>query len=247
MVVGVDGCRGPARQGGGWLLVEMGEDGAFGAAAAVGSFAEVLAATGAADLVLVDIPMGLPDRDRPTRACDREARRLVGPRRSSVFPPPARAALGAAGYAAACVQNREATGRAISRQAWGLAPRIAQVDAALRARPDLQARCREAHPEVGFCALNGWRPLAHPKRQPAGVAERLGILSRYTPDAAAWFEAASVRWPRSAVDATDILDAMVLALTARRARLRGLPTLPVDPPSDACGLRMEMVCPAPLP
>ena len=132
----------------------MGEDGGFGAEA-VGPLRKSWRLPARRIWSLWTSPQGCPTGTVPRAPATREARRLVGPRRSSLFPPPARAALGAAGYAAACAQNRDATGRAISRQAWGLAPRIAQVDAALRARPPLQACCREAHPEVGFCALNG--------------------------------------------------------------------------------------------
>src|SRR5207248_11510271 len=75
-LAGVDGCRA------GWVVAA--DSGAFVAA----SFAEILAER--FDLVLIDIPIGLPDGPR---ACDLGARVLLGPRRSSVFPAPSRRLL----------------------------------------------------------------------------------------------------------------------------------------------------------
>jgi len=42
----------------------------------------------------IDIPIGLPESE--PRWCDVEARSMIGPRRSSVFPAPLRGLLGAA-------------------------------------------------------------------------------------------------------------------------------------------------------
>ncbi len=77
----------------------------------------------------IDIPIGLMDG---SRACDKAARKLLGrPRGSSVFSPPCRAALGAADHAAASAMNLRITGKGLSQQAWGIAPKIKQVDDAM--------------------------------------------------------------------------------------------------------------------
>jgi predicted RNase H-like nuclease len=60
----------------------------------------------------------------------REARRFVGPRRSSVFPTPPRAILEAPTYDEALVLARALGGPGISRQSFALAPKILEVDAA---------------------------------------------------------------------------------------------------------------------
>jgi predicted RNase H-like nuclease len=83
------------------------------------------------DLVCVgiDIPIGLLEGPR---ACDKAARKLLGqPRGSSVFPAPCRPALGPQTYAEASSINREKTMRGLSQQAWGVAPKIKQVDDAI--------------------------------------------------------------------------------------------------------------------
>jgi predicted RNase H-like nuclease len=53
----------------------------------------------------IDIPIGLPG-GRP-RTVDGEARRLLGPRASSVFPAPARGTLDASSYEEACEASRK--------------------------------------------------------------------------------------------------------------------------------------------
>ena len=107
MVYGVDGCRDPKRStNGAWLVVAFSDQGEVGSAAVVEAFAMVLDKARDGELILVDIPIGLCDHTRPTRTCDQEARRLIGPRRSSVFPAPSRAALLAADYREANERNQ---------------------------------------------------------------------------------------------------------------------------------------------
>lgn len=225
----------------------MDEARTFATAAVVDHFAAVVDMTQDGALVLVDIPIGLPDGAHPARLCDVEARRLLGARGSSVFPAPARPALSAHDYPEANSENRRALDKGLSMQGWAISARIRDVDALLTTRAQLRSRHRESHPEVCFAALNAWQPAAHPKHLTAGRRERLEILCRHSANAAAFYERTGARWPRSVVDRTDILDAMVLAITADLALARGLPTLPALPPVDARGMRMEMVLPAPLP
>jgi Protein of unknown function (DUF429) len=59
------------------------------------------------DIVAVDIRVGLLDAYEPgERACDREARKLLGWRRNSVFPAPVRPVLKASTYEDACARSR---------------------------------------------------------------------------------------------------------------------------------------------
>jgi predicted RNase H-like nuclease len=77
----------------------------------------------------IDIPIGLLDG---SRACDKAARKLLGqPRGSSVFSAPCRASLRAANHAAATAMNLRITGKGLSQQAWGIVPKIKQVDDAM--------------------------------------------------------------------------------------------------------------------
>ena len=54
--------------------------------------------------------------------------------------------------------------RKVSRQGFAIFPKIREIDALLRARPDLLPRVYEVHPELAFWALNGGRPLTLPKK-----------------------------------------------------------------------------------
>jgi predicted RNase H-like nuclease len=177
----------------------------------------------------VDMPMGLPD-DGP-RACDLAARQRLGARRSSVFPTPVRATLDAATYAEALARSRAACGQGLSRQAFHLLAKMAELDATIR--PDLQDRVVEAHPEMAFARLAG-RPCVHAKRTAEGRAERLALLR-----GAGLGDLTSLRLPGAAPD--DVLDAVALTLTAARVRDDVAERLG-DGARDARGLRMEIVC-----
>ena len=178
----------------------------------------------------VDMPIGLPT-DGP-RACDRAARRRLGRRRSSVFPTPARCLLGIDDYGEALARSRAACGRGLSREAFNLLGKLAEVDAAMQ--PALQDRVVEAHPELAFARLGG-RPAVHPKRSAAGRAERARLLEAA---GLGGLSIAALRLPGAAPD--DVLDAVVLTLTAARVR-DGTAEHLGDGSCDARGLRMEIV------
>ena len=180
----------------------------------------------------IDIPIGLAARAR--RACDGEARRLLGPRRSSVFPAPVRSVLGAATHDEACATSRHACGRGISCQVFNILGKIRQVD--LLVSPLLQARLFEMHPELSFATLAG-APMRSSKHTAEGRAERAAALRDAfgdTPRLAALVDAVP-----SGARRDDVLDAMVGAWTARRY-VAGA-HLHLGGERDARGLRMEMI------
>jgi predicted RNase H-like nuclease len=200
-VAGVDGCRGA------WLVVRRPLDpGVDPTAELVDDLGPLVADLRNGDLaaVAVDMPIGLLDHH--PRTCDVEARRLLGPRRSSVFPTPVRAALGAMDYDEARRRSRAAAGVAPSRQAFNLLPAIRHLDALVV--PDDQDRLVEAHPELAFARLAG-APLADPKRTIAGRTGRRRLLVAEDPGLEALLD-------RSGLPPVDLLDAGVLTVTARR-------------------------------
>jgi len=152
----------------------------------------------------------------------------VEPRGSSVFPAPCRAALGAQSYAEASSINRLKTTRGLSQQAWGIAPKIKQVDDAITS--DCQRWAFEVHPEVCFWALAGERPMAHGKKTKAGVSERLDLLRPVFPDIEHFLQ----NRPRNA-GKDDLLDAAVAAWTALRI-CKGEARRVCEPERDAKGL-----------
>src|SRR5512143_2946150 len=138
-VAGVDWFEGR------WLAVVEGAGGSDVGVRRVASFAE-LARDSDLQTVVVDIPIGLPDRG--VRACDLEARRMIRPRSSSVFPAPIRPMLIAQSRAEASAIRYAIEGKRCSAQAFAIVPIVADVDRSMTS--DLQTRFREGHPEVSF-------------------------------------------------------------------------------------------------
>ncbi|HEY5023586.1 MAG TPA: DUF429 domain-containing protein [Acidimicrobiales bacterium] len=170
MVAGLDGCRG------GWVMVTVSVDGACSSEVErvtdlVGVIGQL--ESGRLGAAGVDIPIGLPETG--ARRCAVEARRLIGARRSSVFPAPVRGVLGATTYAEAAGRSRALWGRGLSRQAFGILPKVGEVDALIT--PRRQRYPVEVRPEVSFTVMAG-SPMAYPKKTPAGGAERLAALRR---------------------------------------------------------------------
>jgi predicted RNase H-like nuclease len=138
--VGVDGCRF------GWVAVF--EDNGELLYRLFSKFAELVAFFPAANF-LVDIPIGLPWNACPVRPCDALARKNLGPgRASSVFPAPSRDACRASDVNEARRLNEAELGKSLSAQAWGICPKIAEVDVFMLSNPTAQLRVREMHPEV---------------------------------------------------------------------------------------------------
>lgn len=234
--IGIDGCRA------GWFAVRLDAEGWTGACfPTIGDVVEAWDDGNA--LMLIDIPIGLPD-DTSCRACDAEARRYLGwPRASSVFNPPTRAALAARSWEEAADLNQGACGKRLSRQSWGIVPKIRNVDEWLRADRSRRARLREVHPEVLFAGLNGGQALAESKKTEKGRERRLALLASHDAGARGYFDRASGVLPRSVVQKDDILDAMCAGLIAARFGAT-LTTMPSAPPTDGAGLRCEIVLPS---
>ena len=182
----------------------------------------------------VDIPIGLAVRG--PRACDVAARRMLGPRRGSVFPSPARTVLAADDYEEACVRSRAASGKAISKQLFNILPKIREVDRVLAAVPGLQASLVEMCPELSFAVLAG-APMRHAKRTTEGRAERLATLRPVFGDLCD--SAEHVARPLAGAAPDDVLDAIVGAWTARR--YAGGTHLQLGGEPDETGLRMEVI------
>jgi len=232
--LGIDGCKA------GWFCVSLSEhdDYSFRVvpdAKSLGEYADN------ASSVLIDIPIGLLDKGTEERQCDKAARRLLRPKRSSsVFPAPARQTLQADSYEQAQQFNRCAIGRGLSQQSWNIVPKIRQIDELLLSTPSLQGVLRECHPEVCFWALNDKQAMRHNKKQEAGRHERLAVLQKYFAPCHQLFESAASQYLRRQLALDDIIDAMVCAVTAKFG-YNNYTTVPASPSSDIRGLPMEIV------
>jgi predicted RNase H-like nuclease len=228
-VVGVDSCPG------GWIAMTY--DAGMGTLipAFFSTFAELVAASAAAERIGIDIPIGLAEGT--PRQCDIEARKVLLWRRSSVFPAPDPRIVHCAHYADALARSYELCGKGISRQAFGIHPKVAEVNDHLTASG--QDRVIEVHPEVSFWAMNDGQPMTHSKKRSLGFAERRDLLQRTLRIALP--DRREIRtWARPA-QPDDALDAIAAAWTANRAYRGEAKTLPIDPPFSVSGLRMEIV------
>ena len=122
------------------------------------------------ELIAIDMPIGLSDDG--VRACDVLARKRLGRSGSSVFPAPLRPVLHAQDYADACRISIDASGKALSQQAWNLMPAIQKLDEALGDPPS--DRVVEVHPELAFRRMD--LRVSDPKVTARGTMQRLTAL-----------------------------------------------------------------------
>ena len=206
-----------------------------------------------AESILVDIPIGLPEEER--RGCDRGAKEFLGPKRSrSVFWTPSRDAVEQETYDDAKQANIDARNDSISSQAWGLIPRIREVDHFLRDNVEAQSTVFESHPEVCFKSLSENSLIS--KHEDDGLDIRQEVLEDTETSAKGVYDRfvqehikGQAAWKRRIGNSNrdDLLDAMVLALTGKMGdgefeRILGHTEADVNSvPQDREGLPMQIV------
>lgn len=240
-LAGVDGCKA------GWIVAAAQAGGLRAPTIhVVASFAEALALAGEGATVAVDMPIGLPERiEGPGRAPERLVRPLLGARQSSVFSIPARAAVHAPDYGAACALAAALSNppRKVSKQGFMIFPRIREIDLLLRAEPALAERVFESHPEVVFQALQGGAPLALPKKvksrpYPPGLDLRRGLLA-----GAGVGEGALTAPPPAGAGPDDLLDALACLVCAEAIAQGRATSYPSPPLRDAHELPVAIWAP----
>ena len=217
LVVGVDGCKS------GWIAIVL-HDGHDPDAHYLPTIASLRSIAPEAEVVAIDIPIGLPEGGR--READSARRDFLGARRSSVFFTPVRAALEAKTHAQGTRVALDQTGFGMSQQSFALGEKILEVDMWL---PSAPCPVYEVHPEVSFAVLLG-TPATAPKKTWAGMVERRRALEAA---GIALEGIGGIAAARAAVD--DMLDAAVAAWTARRLARGVARSFPVLPPLSLSG------------
>ena len=170
LICGVDECRA------GWIAVFKDLDAGNVFWEVLTSLVQLASTNPAPQVIAVDIPIGLPDRG--LQDCDLEARKKLGRIGCCVFPAPIRDILSASSYNEACQIRFRIEGEKISKQTWGIIPKIREVDALLRQNPQVASGVREVHPEVSFFYMNRHSPLPDGKKTGAGQAQRFTFCSQ---------------------------------------------------------------------
>jgi len=205
LVAGVDGCPG------GWVVATIPVDAPADGEAhieieTVQTFAQLVER----DLIAVGVDMPFMLADDGPRPDETAARRLLGPRRSSIFPSPIRPVLACEDYHEALEVSRAITGKGLSKQAWNLVPKIIEVSDAVCSRADVPPVVLEVSPELSFLGMTG-APMAEPKRTSTGQQDRVEALRSVLgplPDAAVS--------PPAPARPDDALDALAVAWSTRR-------------------------------
>ena len=235
LAAGIDGCRA------GWIVA--GWDGTAWVLERVEALADVVPLMRQQATVCIDMPIGLSVTG--VRQCDAAARRLLGPRRSSVFPAPPRMALVDRPYAELNTASKRRFDRGLSKQAFYLLPKIRETEALLRGGLCRAQEWLETHPELCFTALNDGTPMQHNKKTDAGFRERIAVLERSLQyPIHSLVNRTQERTLRSQVLRDDLVDAMVCGVVACLPTDRRM-SVPVDEVEiDQVGLRMAITCPA---
>jgi predicted RNase H-like nuclease len=222
-VLGVDACRA------GWVGIALTGDRIEAyQTRGIADLVDAAAADGPLEVIAVDIPIGMPDNTR--RQADVEARRAVGLLASSVFMTPVRGTLEYGDHGSASAHNRERVGEGISIQAFGILPKVREVDLWL---PHAPCRVVEVHPEVSFATLNG-APLEVRKHTWTGARLRHRLL------ADAGIDIRDIGEPGAKAGVDDVLDAAVAAWTARRVLAGTASSLPPESEVFSDGLRSSI-------
>lgn len=228
IIRGVDGCQG------GWLCLSL-DFNSLKPVVQLFPDAKSLLESAVGAITAIDIPIGLPS-DK-SRECDIEARRLLGPRRSSVFPAPVRNAIEADSYDFACTASQKAGGKRLSKQTYAILPRIRELDWLLRQKPDLVNTVFEVHPEVCFYYWNNRRPMRYSKHSGFGFMERFQLVEQSYRGVAE--EIRQSIQPKDASD-DDILDALAALWTAGRIHSGKADCISTEQEEDEFGLPMQM-------
>ena len=249
--IGIDGCKG------GWVAAILENDTLH--IKPYKTIADLFKDYPKPDVCLIDMAIGLPETDSKVRP-DSIARRQLGKKGSSVFPVPSRRAVGVETKNRSIQEiqkeqkckNGEALGKSLSQQSLAIIPKMKELDEFLEVHAEYREVMLESHPELCFARLKG-AVLFSKKSRKAGRDERIDVLKDEKVIDENFNVLAEARQCKDKYDCVckpdDILDAIVLAVTARlKAQgqceiIHADMTVSPNPPVDAKGLKMQMVVP----
>lgn len=234
-IVGIDGCKY------GWIVIKIDENSQFSISKHI-DFSSILNSYPKAEKYLVDMVIGLADKNNP-REIEHLARQRLKPNRaSSVFTPPCREAVYEKSYESAKEKNKATLGKSFSIQAWNIVPKIREVDEFLLKNKKYKKRFSEAHPEVCLASLNNGIPMVYKKKEKEGIEERLELLQNIFPKSKEIFDQGSELFLRKEVKMDDLIDALGLAVTGYLGMKFGFDSISSEEKKqDTYGLEMNMI------
>ncbi len=204
MFLGVDGCKG------GWFSTIFNNN--SWQVNLYKNLDSLWAKNKKAKLILIDMPVFLLNCG--VRRCDKLARKLLDKKRkSSIFNAPSKKAMEASNYKEASLLNFRYTGKKLSKQTWNLIPKIREIDKVIKKYPGIIGIVKESHPELCFKSFSG--RIKYSKKNVLGKEERLEILTNIDPDSKNIFDYSIKNFKRQDVLYDDILDSIILSITAK--------------------------------
>ena len=200
---GLDGCKS------GWFMIYYQDD--RYQYQLINSIQNASAVFKRSHKIFIDIPVGLSSKNY-IRQIEKKMRKLLKNRSSTVFTPPCREALMQNNYQIANETNRLITSKGLSKQAFNIGKKIAEVDTFLEKERNFQLV--ESHPEICFKILNG-TVLQTKKNTAEGVEQRRNIISSVSSSLDKLVTDVLQAYPKSKVQQDDIIDAAVLCLSAQ--------------------------------
>ncbi|MDR0936881.1 MAG: DUF429 domain-containing protein [Oscillospiraceae bacterium] len=239
--VGIDGCEDK------WVAVAI-KDSGF-EVELYKSVAEICekyqSAKSPENSIIIDMPIGLPDRAEDLRPDVLLRSKLKG-RASTVFPVLGRKIVNATDYEQAKLLNKELTGKTVVKQSFDIFYKIREIDDFLRDNPEWKNRLVESHPEYCFALLNDNKPILGDKKKAGGECEiaRIETLSKYYPEITLVIEEFRNLFNKRMKPENrynDLLDALALAIVGAIGLRHGFTYLPEIPTADSQGLLMQIV------
>lgn len=231
--IGIDGCKG------GWIVSIIEREGI--SVEKYANIEEIIMHYPVFDEMLIDMVIGLQNSSDDVRP-DSIARELlvIPERKSTIFSAPSRQAVYTDIGDRMREENIRALGKSLSSQTIAIIPKIREVDMFLQANPKYKNVLKESHPEVCFVRLKG-EPIVTKKAKKDGFVERVQILKEYIPELS---EELILEWKQIyKCNLDDIVDSLVLAVTARLSRCGMCEVIPPRVQVDQTGLKMQMVIP----
>lgn len=171
--------------------------------------------------IFIDIPIGLSSSNIE-RTIDFSVRKLLPiNKKSSVFTPPCRESLKMKDHFNGNTVNKKVLGKGISIQAWNIGNKIKDVDTVLTSNLSLNEIVHESHPELCFCHINDYQSLNFNKKTVEGFQERVNIIKKYFPNINELIQSAYEEYKKENIKRDDILDAIILAISAREWEKNG--------------------------
>jgi len=198
-----------------------------------------------ADSVLIDMPIGLPEREaeallRP----ENEVRRILGKKASSVFNTPCRQALQTEDYTTANKVNREILGKGLSKQSFYIGNKIKELDNFFAENDFYRNKVKESHPELLFLKLSAdGLPIMEKKKTIEGMDKRLQVLGNHSHYIEHFKKRLTGDVSLSKVK-DDAIDAYCLAVAGQVGLANQFQTIPETPSVDGRGLLMRMTYPS---